>query len=199
HQHCIDALDSYATGTGDRAAHYTNFDKIQRTYLTALAGFGTVLSRAKDIATAGESASVGAIKLLAHMPASLQRMFDNIPDRIDILNDIIRGGEILANIGAVSPTSTLTRYLAAKDDHDKKVFVWGVATDATGVMRITLRDFRPHVQQLIRADQKELAIRLAQDYLDAYADGLNTYIRDLQRITETSRETRLTKLEQVNG
>ena len=199
HQHCIDALDSYATGTGDRAAHYTNFDKIQRTYLTALAGFGTELSRAKDIATAGESASVGAIKLLAHMPASLQRMFDNIPDRIDILNDIIRGGEILANIGAVSPTSTLTRYLAAKDDHDKKVFVWGVATDATGVMRITLRDFRPHVQQLIRADQKELAIRLAQDYLDAYADGLNTYIRDLQRITETSRETRLTKLEQVNG
>lgn len=199
HRHCIEALDNYAAGTDDRAAHYTNFDKLQRTYLTALAGFGLVLSRAKDIATAGESASVGAIKLLAHMPGSLQRMFDNIPDRIDILNDIIRGGEVLANIGAVPSSSTLTRYLAAKDDHDKKVLVWGVATDAAGVMRITLRDFRPHVQELIQADQTEIATRIAQDYLDAYADGLNTYIRDLQRITETSRETRLTKLEQVNG
>ena len=88
-----------------------------------------------------------------------------------------------------------TTYLIRTDHIDRPAF----ATDATGVMRITLRDFRPHVQQLIRADQKELAIRIAQDYLDAYADGLNTYIRDLQRITETSRETRLTKLEQVNG
>lgn len=200
HRRCIEALDSYETGgTDGRQSYYANFDKMQRTYLAALAGFGLVLSKAKDIATAGESASTGAIRLLAHMPPSLQRMFDKIPDRIDILNDIIRGGEVLTSIGTVASSSTLTRYLAAKDDHDKKELAWGIATDATGMMHLTLRDFRPHVRQLILAEQKEVANLIAQDYLDAYAEGLNRYVKDLQRITETSRETRLSKMEQVNG
>ncbi len=43
---------------------------LKREYLGNLAGFGEVLSRAKEVANAGESASVGSIKLLAHMPAA---------------------------------------------------------------------------------------------------------------------------------
>ena len=51
-----------------------NFDKLQRHYLTALSGFGDVMQRAKEIANAGESASVGTSKLLAHIPLPLQHL-----------------------------------------------------------------------------------------------------------------------------
>jgi hypothetical protein len=69
-------------------------------------------------------------------------------------------------------------------------------TDANGVMYITLRDFRPHVGLLVACGRKDLAARIAQDYLDAYARGLNEYIHDLQRITRASRETRSLVLEE---
>ncbi|MEM7342939.1 MAG: hypothetical protein AAF485_01740, partial [Chloroflexota bacterium] len=196
HQQCVEALAGYQQGQGDRSADYTNFDQLQRVYLTALAGFGTVLNRSKEIATAGESASVGAIKMLAHMPVPLQRMLDQVPSRIDLLNDLIKGREVFSNVGMVAPSSTLTRFITAKDDNDKKHLAWGFLTDAQRVMRITLRDFRPHIRELLAVDQKALAVRLVQDYLDTYAHGLNQYMKDLRRITETSRETRLTKLEE---
>jgi hypothetical protein len=160
-----------------------------------LAHFGAVLSRAKEIALSGESASVGSIKLLAHMPTPLQRMLDQIPSRFDLLNDLIRGREVISNVGAVVPSSTLTRFMTAKDDNEKKTLAWGIITDASRVMRISLRDFRPHVALLAAAGHKELAMHLTQHYLDTYAGGLNRYISDLRRITETSRETRLGKLE----
>ena len=38
-------------------------------------------------------------------------------------------------------------------------------------------------------------MRITQDYLDAYAHGLNKYIADLQQITQASRETQLVKPE----
>ena len=199
HQQCMTALQGYKRGKGDRSDDYTNFDRLQRVYLASLAGFGAVLSRAKEVAIAGESASVGAIKMLAHMPTPLQRMLNQIPSRIDLLNDLIKGREIFSNLGVVAPTSTLTRFITAKDDNDKKDLAWGVITDAQGVMRITLRDFRPYIRSLLAVEQKDLATRIAQDYLDTYANGLNTYIKELRRITETSRETQLTKLEDING
>ncbi len=190
HQQVIAVLDAYENAVGDRTEIYAEFDRLQRSYLATLAGFGGVLSKAKEIAITGESASVGAIKLLAHMPTPLQRMLDKIPGRFDVLNDIIKGREILSNVGAVARTSTLTRFITAKDDNDKKTLAWGILTDARGVMRITLRDFRPHVGMLEAVGRQDLAIRIAQDYLDAYAHGLNTFIHDLRRITQASRETR---------
>ncbi len=198
HEGTIAALDTYERGGEDRTSLYAEFDRLQRTYLATLAGFGAVLSKAKEIAIAGESASTGTIKLLAHMPAPLQRILDKIPGRFDVLNDIIKGREVFSNVGAVASTSTLTRFITAKDDNDKKALAWGVITDAQGVMRITLRDFRPHVVLLESVGRKDLAVRIAQDYLDSYARGLNSFIDDLRRITETSRETRLGKLEKRN-
>jgi hypothetical protein len=115
------------------------------------------------------------------------------------LNDIIKGREVISNVGAVAPSSTLTRFLTAKDDNDKKALAWGIITDAKGVMTITLRDFRPYVGLLNAAGAKVLATRLAQDYLESYAQSLNTFILDLQRITEASRETRMVRLEERNG
>lgn len=191
HDRTVQALKAYQEAIGDRTALYATFDSLQRTYLAALAGLGEVFSKAKEIALRGESASVGTLKLLAHMPAPLQHMLDEIPGRFDVLNDIIKGREVFSNVGAVAPSSTLTRFITAKDDNDQKTMAWGVITDASGVMRTSLRDFRPHVGMLDACGHKALAIRIVHDYLDAYARGLNDYVRDLIRITRTSRETRL--------
>lgn len=191
HAQTLTSLAAYQGGRGDRSVAYKKFNQTQRDYLAALAGFGQVLTHAKNIAITGESASVGSIKMLAHMPQALQRLLDQIPGKFDVLNDIIKGREVFSNVGVVAPTSTLTRFITAKDDNEKKTLAWGVITDATGVMRITLRDFRPHVGMLIDARHKDLAVRIADDYLNSYAHGLNEFVRDLQRITTSSRETRL--------
>jgi hypothetical protein len=187
HEQTLEALTSYEAGRG--AVAYQRFDALQRTYLATLAGFGSVLSKAKEIANSGKSTSVGAIKLLAHMPLPLQRLLDQIPERFELLNGIIKGNEVFSNVGAVVKTSTLTRFISAKDDNEKKVLVWGAMTDANGVLRLTLRDFRPHV----RIVSEPLAQQIAQDYLEAYAQGLNRYVGELSRITQQSRETQLVK------
>lgn len=197
HSQTLHALAAYENGRGDRTALYAEFDRLQRTYLAALAGFGTVLNKAKEIATLGESTSVGSIKLLAYMPVPLQRLLDNIPGRFDVLNDIIKGREVFSNVGAVAKTSTLTRFITAKDDNNKKTLAWGVITDAHGVMRVTLRDFRPHVALLESVGHRDLARRLAHDYLVAYVRGLNQYIQDLRRMTVSRRETRFANNEKL--
>jgi hypothetical protein len=193
HVQTMAALKAYQTSTGgDRAALYLRFDELQREYLASLAGFGAVLSRAKDIALSGESVGSSAIRLLAHLPRPLQRLLDGLPSRVDLLNDIIKGREVFSNIGAVVPTSTLTRFITAKDDNEKKTLVWGVITDARQTMRVSLRDFRPHVRQLSAVGLANLAQRITHHYLSTYAQRLNAYINDLRYITLASRETRMT-------
>ena len=188
HRRVMDALDNYEKG-GDGKI----FDETQRQYLASLAGFGTVMRRAKEIANAGLSGSVGTIKLLAHIPFPLQKLMNQIPQNFDVLNDLIKGREVFSNIGQVAKSSTLTRFITAKDDNDKKELAWGVLTDARGKTFISLRDFRPHVQALIAIGHKDIAEAITRDYLDAYVSGFNTYIHDLQRITMKSRETRMMK------
>jgi hypothetical protein len=195
HAQTLHALATYENGSGDRTAVYAEFDRLQRTYLAVLAGFGAVMARAKEIAILGESTSVASIKLLAHMPTPLQRLLDDIPGRFDVLNDIIKGREVFSNVGAVAKTSTLTRFITAKDDNDKKTLAWGVITDAHNVMRVTLRDFRPHVALLEAIRQSDLAQLIVKDYLVSYVRGLNQYILDLRRITITRRATRLAQKE----
>ena len=188
HGQTIQMLDAYEASTEDRPAMYSGFDHLQRLYLASLAGFGAFLFRVKEIATQGQSASVGAIKLLAHLPLPLQRLLDKIPEQFELLNNILKGREVFSNVGAVVPTSTLTRFMTAKDDNTQKQLAWGVMTDSNSTMRIHLRDFRPHVDALLAIGRKDLANMITQDYLDAYADGLNAYIQDLSRITLASQE-----------
>ena len=178
-ERCFTALQQYHQGKGTFEA----FDEGRHIYLGALADFGHLFSRAKDVAALGESASVGTIKFLAHLPKRAQKILDRIPSRFEVLNDIIKGREVYSNIGAVVPGSTLTRFMTAKDDNENKTLVWAVMTDANGVMRITLRDFRPHVAMLAGAGHEEVANRVTQDYLDAYASGLNTFVGSLLQIT----------------
>jgi len=191
YQQALQTLEAYQGATGDRSKAYEEFDALQRRYLAALAGFGLVLARVKDNALRGGSDSMSSIKLLANFPPSVQRWLDKIPHRFDVLNDLIKGREVFSNVGAVPKHASLTRFGTAKDDNEKKELAWGVVTDAQGVMRVTLRDFRPHIRALLQAGYRALAIRLTQDYLESYAGGLNAYIRNLHRITQFSRETRL--------
>jgi hypothetical protein len=127
------------------------------------------------------------------MPKPLQRLLDEIPSRFEVLNDIIKGKEVFSNVGAVASSSTLTRFITAKDDNERKTLAWGVITDANGTMVVTLRDFRPHVAILIDAGLKQVAEALVRDYVESYAAELNQYIRELRRITMASRETRLVR------
>jgi hypothetical protein len=189
HTRTLEALAAYEGAKGDRSYQYTVFERFQQTYLATLAGFGAVLSRAREVAYTNESVSASTLKLLAHVPTPLQRLLDHLPNRFDVLNDLIRGREVFSNIGQVVPTSTLTRFATAKDDNDKKTLVWGVMTDSQGVLRITLRDFRPHVNLLHNIGRDDLATWMAQDYVDAYARGFNTFIQDLRDITSAFRET----------
>ena len=183
HAQTMKMLSAYEDSTEDRAAMRASFDHFQKLYLASLAGFGAIMNKAKDIAIQGESASVGAIKLLAHLPLSLQHILDKIPERFELLNNILKGREVFSNVGAVARTSTLTRFITAKDDNTQKQLAWGVLTDAEEIMRISLRDFRPQVATLLSIGRKDLANMITQDYLDAYVEGFNAYIHDLSEIT----------------
>ncbi|NDJ54869.1 MAG: hypothetical protein GYB68_17500, partial [Chloroflexi bacterium] len=63
-----------------------------------------------------------------------------------------------------------------------KTLVWGVLTDDKAKMTISLRDFRPHVGPMQAENYHELARDLAQDYLDAYIDTLDTFVEAVGRM-----------------
>ena len=161
------------------------FVETRRNYLSTLQAFGQVLSRYKDVSLKGESISTASIKLLAGLPASVQRMLDSLPGTFDVVNDIVKGQEVFSNVGQVSPTSSLRRFNTAKDDNEKKVLAWGIMTDSSGVMHVSLRDARPHVAALFAAKRQALAQQVVQEYVDAYALTLNIFLEELLRITRS--------------
>jgi hypothetical protein len=182
HQKALAALNTYERASRNREHAYSQFEKVQKEYMAMLAGFGAGLEEHKKRAAAGESMSITTIRLLAHLPVSVQRFLDRIPSRFDVLNDMLKGREVFSNVGQVATTSSLTRFMTAKDDNEKKELVWGLMTDADQIMRITLRDFRPHVRLLTAVGRPDLTIFIATDLLESYAASLNQYVRDVQRI-----------------
>lgn len=184
HQRTLAVLEEAQDNRGARKA----FAEAQGLYLATLGGLGAWLAKLKALAAAGESAAVGTIKLLAYLPKAMQRMLDQVPRQIDMLNDLIKGREVFSNVGAVAPTSSLQRFITAKDDNEQKTLAWGVITDADGILHITLRDFRPHVALLIAEGRRDVARRMTQDYLAAYVRGLNQYVYEVQRIARVSQQ-----------
>jgi len=182
HSETIQILAEYESSKAPTRKQFERFDLLQKRYLATLGGFGTILAKAKEIAVRGESVSVGAIKLLAHLPSPVKQMLDKIPTRYEKLNNVLKGTEVLSNLGAVAKTSSITRLITAKDDNEQKQLTWGVMTDAKGIMIITLRDFRPHVTTLQIAGRQNLANLIAQDFLDAYVQGFNQFIQEVTRI-----------------
>ncbi|MBN1889117.1 MAG: hypothetical protein JW850_14085 [Thermoflexales bacterium] len=158
------------------------FDQARRELLAYLKAFGELLDAYKAVTMRGESFSTATIRLMAHLPASMQHALDQIPQRIGVLNEIIKGNEVFSNVGRVAPGSSLARFSSAKDDGQAKWLVWGVLTDEQGQMHISLRDFRPFVPRLLAAGEAEMAGRLAQDYLDSYVKGFNRFVNELAKI-----------------
>ena len=182
-------LAEYQSIKSPTREQFERFDLLQKRYLATLGGFGTILAKAKEIAVQGESASVGAIKLLAHLPPAVKQMLDKIPTRYEKLNNLLKGTEVLSNLGAVAKSSSITRFITAKDDNEQKQLTWGVVTDAEGTLVITLRDFRPHVATLHGAGRQDLANLIAQDFLDAYVQGFNQYIHEVTQIAVARSQT----------
>lgn len=189
HEQTLAALDQYAQATEGRSARraYNQFADAQAVYLRMIGGFGELLLRYRLIAMSGQSMSTSSIKFLAHLPAALQSLLDNIPRHFDILNEIIKGEEVFSNVGRVAKGSSLRRFITAKDDNTQKTLAWGVLTDDSGVVRLSLRDFRSYVMLWQAAELPDIAQAVTQDYLDAYAAGLNTYVDELQRILTTQK------------
>jgi hypothetical protein len=164
------------------ADHWLAFDQARRQLLAYLKAFGALLDALKSVTMRGESFNIATIRLLAHLPASMQHLLDQIPQHIGILNEIIKGSEAFSNVGRVAPGTSLTRFISAKDDGQTKELIWGILTDDQEQMRISLRDFRPFVPQLLALGEEELADLLARDYLESYVQGLNCFVAELNAI-----------------
>ena len=136
----------------------------------------------KQVTRQGESLSTAAIKYLAHLPPGMQGTLDLIPQHIGALNEILKGEEVFSNVGRVAPTSSLVRFMSAKDDGSSKMMVWGIMCDRQGNLKAILRDFRPHVVKLLLLAREDLAALITHDYLESYARGLNQFAVDLARI-----------------
>ncbi|MCC7445822.1 MAG: hypothetical protein IT324_00325 [Anaerolineae bacterium] len=182
HQKALEHLDAATILNRKRA--YLRFHRARHVYVAKLHAFGQLMNAYKEVALRGESISTATIKLLAGLPRRVQRLLDGLPNYIDVLNEVIKGQEVFSNVGQVAATSSLTRFNTAKDDNEKKTLAWGVITDAEGNLHLSLRDARPHVGALINCGQQALAEQITQEYLDAYALSLNTFVEELARIAQ---------------
>jgi hypothetical protein len=158
------------------------FERERSALFGELYNFGATLQALKQVTMRGESFTTAALRLLGHLPQPMQYLLDLIPQKIGILNEILKGREVFSNVGQVAATSSLTRFASARDDGETKLLIWGVMSDATGRLAVSLRDFRPHVAPLLKGGRGDLADILAQDYLDDYAAGVNALVRRLQRV-----------------
>lgn len=165
------------------------FEQERRTLYGELQTFSLLLQALKQVTMRGESFTTTSLRLLAHLPGPVQHLMTLVPQKIGILNEIIKGREVFSNVGQVAPGSSLTRFASSRDDGETKLLVWGVLTDAHGQLYVTLRDFRPHVVGLWQRGHTHPARALTQDYLDAYAESVNRLIRDIQRVFAYKRFT----------
>jgi hypothetical protein len=179
-EHC-DALARSLSRNAD-AHDRKAFEQARFELVGDLVTFGATLRALREITTRGEGFPTAALKLMAHLPQPMQSLLDLIPQKIDVLNEIVKGVEVFSNIGQVTRGSSLTRFASSRDDGDTKILIWGIMTDAQGGLQITLRDFRPHVGPLLANGYQALAELLAVDFLAAYADTTNRMIRRIQRV-----------------
>jgi|HigsolmetaAR206D_1030411.scaffolds.fasta_scaffold04990_2 hypothetical protein len=158
------------------------FEKERINLWLDLVRFSNLLRSLRDLTMRGESFATGALRLLGHLPRPMQNLMDQIPQKIDILNEIVKGSEVFSNIGQAPRSSTLGRFMSSRDDGDTKLLVWGVMTTGNGQLVISLRDFRPHVGMLHEAGFGVVAEVLVADFLDSYAQGINTLVKRIQKI-----------------
>lgn len=178
------AWEAYARYTANPTpTEWKNFNEQRTHYFEMLRMFGALMKRYKEIALEGKTMSIATLQILGSVPKWLQPTLRNIPDKIDILNDMLKGTEVFSNVGQVAKTSSLTRFITAKDDNHKKELCWGILTRADHTMVISLRDFRQPVNDL----PHELGQAVTQDFLFSYAHGLHQYINELSEIVKAQK------------
>jgi hypothetical protein len=175
-----------ASSHRDHQLAWNIFSEERTKYLEMLRMFNLLMLRYKEVALAGQSFSTRTLKILASVPKRLQSWLNHIPDRIDLLNDMLKGTEVFSNVGRVADSSSLSRFMTAKDDNEKKVLCWGIMTRADNTMVITLRDFRPWVVALRDAGVPHIAQLVTQDFLDGYVEGLYHFLSQLNYIVTTT-------------
>lgn len=185
----LDILKQYRVRPGDDRV-FAEFDGRRKELFSYLRAFGQTLEAIKTIAMEGQSLNLATLKMLAHLPSPVQALLNEIPERVGILNEIIKGEEVFSNVGRVAADSSLVRFLSAKDDGRAKRLVWGILTDDQDRMHITLRDFRPHVVPLVRVEMEDLAHRLTKDYVESYAATLTHLAGHLAEIALAEDEMR---------
>jgi hypothetical protein len=164
-------------------ATWATFDKARREMLAYLNAFNQVLDALKAVTMRGESFNTASIRMLAHLPASMQNLLDQVPQRIGVLNEIIKGTEVFSNVGRAARGSSLSRFCSARDDGVTKWLIWGVLSDDAGVLHLSLRDFRPFVPLLLKIPGgQELADVLVRDFLQGYVEGFNRFVARLGAI-----------------
>jgi hypothetical protein len=180
----LDRCDALARQLAKRTDADTraNFHATRVRFVGELLKFGDALRMLREVTTRGESFTTSALKLMAHLPQPMQSLLDLIPQKIDVLNELVKGVEVFSNIGQVARGSSLTRFASSRDDGDTKVLIWGVMTAADGQLVITLRDFRPHIAPLLADGYQAVAELLAADFLHAYAETTNRMVRNIQRV-----------------
>jgi hypothetical protein len=180
YQQTTAALQAYQAAV--TPAQWTVFTNTRYVLLVQLDHFGQLLQAHKRVALEGDSTSTGTMRLLAHVPDSLLKLLDEIPRRIDVLNEVLKGEEVFSNVGRVARGSSLARFISAKDDNENKTLVWGVLTNDHEVLHLSLRDFRPHVAALQRLGRLDLAELMVRHYLDSFAQGFNYFVARLLEI-----------------
>ncbi|MBU0493845.1 MAG: hypothetical protein KKA73_03255 [Chloroflexi bacterium] len=166
----------------DNPAWSEAFLAVRKEFLNHLRYFGLAMAAIKQVAMQGNSWNTAMIRLLAYLPPGLQHALDWIPQEFEVLNEILKGEDVFSNVGQMAPDSSVRRFISAKDDGRSKVLVWGVLTTADGQLAITLRDFRPPVAALADVGHEALAQRIAQDYLNGYAQLVNQLVSDLDAV-----------------
>jgi hypothetical protein len=178
----LERCDALLREISKRPASQSVFEAERVELVRDLITFGATLRALREITTRGEGFLTAALKLFAHLPRPMQGLLDQIPQKIDVLNEIVKGVEVFSNIGQVTNSSSVSRFASSRDDGDTKLLIWGIMTDAQGNLVITLRDFRPFIADLLATGHPALAELLAADFLAAYADGTNRLVKQLQRV-----------------
>lgn len=159
--------------------HWADFTSSRHSLLVQVNYFGQLMRAYKKVALSGGSFNTATMKLLARVPPPLLELLHEIPQRVDILNEMVKGEEVFSNVGRVARESSLTRFISAKYDSDNKALSWGVLTDDADIMHISLREFRPYIVTLREAERLDLAEMMLEDYLNAFVVGFNQFVASL--------------------
>ncbi|MDM8521282.1 hypothetical protein QUF64_14650 [Anaerolineales bacterium HSG6] len=188
HYKTVTMLDRYLAMPNP--INWSKFADSRGAFLTQLSYFIDLLDAYKRVALQGGSTSTATMKLLAHLPNAFREILNEIPERIDVLNEVLKGEEVISNVGRVANGSSITRFISAKDDNENKTLVWGVVSDNNDNLCLSLRDFRPYIAAFAKIDRLDIAQLVVDHLVESFAVGFNTFINSLLDIMDVKKGAR---------